>query len=123
MITRTQGAEGHVISTLGINTQNPQEASIQSDPLKCTSHSLSKEWRYEKSHPQDLIIGNPSLGTKIISSFNNICDFHPLVTPIESKIFLEAKNDENLFLAIQKKLNQFERNQVWELVQKLKHTF
>ena len=35
---------------------------------------------------------------------------------MEPKTFLEAKFDESWMMATQKELNQFERNQVWELV-------
>jgi len=37
------------------------------------------------------------------------------VSQIEPKSFLEAENDEKWILAMQDDLNQFERNDVWEL--------
>ncbi|XP_037491714.1 nucleolar transcription factor 1-like [Jatropha curcas] len=40
---------------------------------------------------------------------------------IESKNVVKAQNDESWILAIQKELNQFERNQVWKLVPRPKN--
>jgi len=41
------------------------------------------------------------------------------VSQIEPKSFLEAENDEKWILAMQDDLNQFERNDVWELALRL----
>ena len=40
---------------------------------------------------------------------------------IEPKTFLAAESDESWMMAMQEELNQFERNQVWELVPRRTH--
>ena len=38
------------------------------------------------------------------------------ISQIEPKNIHEVKNDENWMISMQEELNQFERNEVWELV-------
>ena len=96
--------------------QSSSKEIIQPLQGEGTSQELPKEWRYATSHPQELIIGDPSHGTRTRASLRNICNHLAFVSQIEPKTFLEAENDESWILAMQEELNQFERNQVWELV-------
>ena len=43
------------------------------------------------------------------------------ISQIGPKSFADAEKDESWIMAMQKELNQFERNNVWELVPKLEH--
>ena len=45
-----------------------------------------------------------------------MCGHYAFISYIEPKNILEAKGDSYWLLAMQKELNQFERNQVWHLV-------
>ena len=86
-----------------------------------TSQTLPKEWRYVSSHPKDLILGDPSRGVTTISSFRNTCEHAALISQIELKSFVDAENDESWIMAMQEELNQFERNNMWELVPNPEH--
>ena len=50
-----------------------------------------------------------------------ICNFHAFLSQIKSKSFLKAESDESWMIAMQEELNQFERNDVWELVRRPIH--
>ena len=81
-----------------------------------SSQGLPKEWKFVTNNPQDQIIGNPSIGVRTRSSFINICDNLVFISQIEPKKLNDAIVDENWVIAMQEELNQFERNEVWELV-------
>ena len=59
------------------------------------SPKLPKQWIYAKSHPPKAIIGSPSHGIRIRSSFKNVCNFHTFLSQLEPKFFLEAEFDES----------------------------
>ena len=44
-----------------------------------------------------------------------------LLNKNEPKYFADAENDESWIMAMQEELNQFKRNNVWELVPKPEH--
>ncbi|KAH9680506.1 Integrase catalytic domain-containing protein [Citrus sinensis] len=90
---------------------------------KGTSQTLPKEWRYVSSHPKDVILGDPSRGVTTRSSLRNTCEHAAFISQIEPKSFADAEkeNDESWIMAMQEELNQFERNNVWELVPNPEH--
>ena len=61
----------------------------------------------------------PSITTR--SSLRNTCEYAAFISQIKPKSFADAENDESWIMAMQEELNQFERNNVWELVPKLEH--
>ncbi|WJX40607.1 hypothetical protein P8452_28061 [Trifolium repens] len=67
--------------------------------------------RVQKNHPKELIIGSPESGamTRFVS---NAC----FVSKEEPKNVKEALTDEFWIEAMQEELNQFKRNEVWDLV-------
>ncbi|OMO50151.1 hypothetical protein CCACVL1_30598 [Corchorus capsularis] len=77
---------------------------------------LPKAWKYGKSHPPDLIIGNPSESVRTRGALREVCEFAAFISQIEPKVFKDAKKEESWMVAIQEELNQFERNKVWTLV-------
>ena len=83
---------------------------------RASSRELPKEWKIFTNHPQDQIIGNPSIGVKTRSSLRNIFNNLAFVSQIEPKKLNDAIVDENWVISLQEELNQFERNEVWELV-------
>ena len=91
-----------------------QEESLQLDIS--SDQPLPKEWRYNPDHPKDLIIGDPSKGVTTRTSLRNICNNFAFVSQMEPKNFKEAEHDDFWTLAMQEELNQFERNNVWDLV-------
>ena len=103
--------------------QEEQHEETNVEPDEGTSQTFPKEWRYVSSHPKDLILGDPSRGVTTISSFRNTCEHAALISQIEPKSFGDSENDESCIMAMQEELNQFERNNVWELVLKPEHQF
>ena len=81
-----------------------------------SSQELPKEWKFVTNHPQDQIIGNPSIGVRTRSSLRNIYNNLAFISQIEPKKLNDAIIDENWVISMQEELNQFERNEVWELV-------
>ncbi|WJX83409.1 hypothetical protein P8452_66072 [Trifolium repens] len=70
--------------------------------------------RVQKNHPKELIIGNPELPvmTRSREVISNAC----FVSTIEPKNVKEALTDECWVNAMQEELNEFKRNEVWDLV-------
>ena len=104
-------------------TFDPQvDSKNASDELedKRTSEDDIRNWKYFKSHPQDLIIGNPEVGVKTRSKLRNISENLAFLSQSEPKNIEEALTDEYWIIAMQEELNQFERNRVWDLVERPK---
>ncbi|KAH9649211.1 hypothetical protein KPL70_025897 [Citrus sinensis] len=66
-------------------------------------------------------VGDPSRGVTTRSSLRNTCEHVAFISQIEPKSFADAENDESWIMAMQEELNQFERNNVWELVPNPEH--
>ena len=50
---------------------------------------------YVSSHPNELILEDPSWSVTTRSSFRNICEHAAFISQIEPKSFLDAENDES----------------------------
>ena len=72
-----------------------------------------------RNHPLDNIIGDISKGVTTRHSLKDLCNNMAFVSLIEPKNFEEAIIDDHWIIAMQEELNQFERNDVWELVENL----
>ncbi|KAH9658404.1 hypothetical protein KPL70_023484 [Citrus sinensis] len=103
----------------GIQEEHHEETNAEQN--EGTSQTLPKEWRYVSSHPKDVILGDPSRGVTTRSSLRNTCEHAAFISQIEPKSFADAENDESWIMAMQEELNQFERNNVWELVPNPEH--
>ncbi|KAH9716801.1 hypothetical protein KPL71_021583 [Citrus sinensis] len=103
------------------NQEDEQEEQTNMEQHEGTSQTLPKEWRYVSSHPKDVILGDPSRGVTTRSSLRNTCEHNAFISQIEPKSFADAENDESWIMAMQEELNQFDRNNVWELVPKPEH--
>ncbi|KAH9767789.1 hypothetical protein KPL71_011399 [Citrus sinensis] len=103
----------------GIQEEHHEETNVEQN--EGTSQTLLKEWRYVSSHPKDVILGDPSRGVTTRSSLRNTCEHAAFISQIEPKSLADAENDESWIMAMQEELNQFERNNVWELVPNPEH--
>ncbi|KAH9763962.1 Integrase catalytic domain-containing protein [Citrus sinensis] len=103
----------------GIQEEHHEETNAEQN--EGTSQTLPKEWRYVSSHPKDVILGDPSRGVTTRSSLRNTCEHAAFISQIELKSFADVENDESWIMAMQEELNQFERNNVWELVPNPEH--
>ena len=98
---------------------NGNNEDSQIDEIKTsTDTNLPKGWRTSRYHPLDNIIGDISKGLTTRHSLKDACNNMAFVSLIEPKNLNEAIIDEHWIIAMQEELNQFERNQVWELVDK-----
>ena len=68
-----------------------------------------------KNHPLDQIIGELSNRVQTRSSLRNLSNL-VFLSQTEPKNIDEALNDEFWIQAMQEELNQFSRNEVWDLV-------
>ena len=68
----------------------------------------------------DSIIGNISRGIQTRSRLTSFCEYFSFVSSIEPKKIDEALLDVDWVNAMHEELNNFIRNQVWELVERPK---
>jgi len=77
--------------------------------------------KYKSSHPEDQIIGNKDSPRRTRSHFIPEESALGLLSMIEPTKVDEALTDDGWILAMQDELNQFKRNDVWDLVPKPEH--
>ena len=73
-------------------------------------------FKYKSSHPEDQIIGNKDSPRRTRSYFRQEESMIGLLSAIEPAIVDEALLDDGWILAMQEELNQFQRNDVLNLV-------
>ena len=96
-----------------VKSPENQEEIVQQDS---NINDLPKEWRTHRDHPIDKIIGDISQGVSTRLNLKDACLNMAFVSQIEPTKVDEALGDDQWIIAMQEELNQFERNQVWELV-------
>jgi hypothetical protein len=72
-------------------------------------------------HPLDTIIEDISRGVQTRSRLASFCEYVSFVSSIEPKKIDETLKDVDWVNAMYEKLNNFIRNQVWELVERPKN--
>ncbi|MCH79438.1 gag-pol polyprotein [Trifolium medium] len=94
-----------------------EEAEINSREPEPEPATINKgpSIRIQKNHPTDLIIGDPVKGVTTRRSNDAVAN-SCFVSRIEPKNVKEALTDECWIEAMQEKLNQFKRSEVWDLV-------
>ena len=75
-----------------------------------------RAWKYIRNHPIDQVIGEMNEGVRTRKRFNEEAQFSAFISQIEPKNVEEALTDNDWIIAMEEELNQFERNQVWDLV-------
>jgi hypothetical protein len=71
-------------------------------------------------HPIDNILGSIRRGVTTLSDLKNFSTFYLFVSSLEPIKVEQALEDPDWVVVMQKELNNFERNQVWELVERPK---
>ena len=71
-----------------------------------------------RDYPLDTIIGDISRGVQTRSRLASFCEHFSFVSSIEPKKIDEALLDVDWVNAMHEELNNFTRNQVWELVER-----
>jgi len=97
--------------------RNEENKDVQDD-IAQENDDLPKEWKTLRNHPLDNIIEDISKGVTTRHSLKDLCNNMTFFSMIEPKTFKEAIIDDQWIVAMQEELNQFERNNVWELVEK-----
>jgi len=77
---------------------------------------LQREWRTSRYHPLDNITGDILKGVTTRHSLKDACNNMAFVSLIEPKNINQVIIEEHWIITRQEELNQFERNQVWKLV-------
>ena len=73
-----------------------------------------------RDHHLDTMIGDISRGVQTRSRLSSFCEHFSFVSSIEPKKIDEALKDVDWVNAMHEELNNFIRNQVWELVERPK---
>jgi hypothetical protein len=104
--------------------ENSEDPPIDNalDNLRISKEPSQKRFpRITSAHPEDMIIGKKDDPIRTRSSLrNNEESLFGLVSLIEPTSIDEALQDNDWIIAMQEELNQFTRNDVWDLVPKPK---
>ena len=87
----------------------------ESNKTNCETVHPNKRIRLLKDHPIENILGNIESVVRIRNQLNKMSNV-AFISIIEPKNPKEASSDDSWILAMQEELNQFTRNDVWELV-------
>ena len=102
--------------------QDQQVASSSSQPNDRSNASnqvqVLQPTNVARDHPLDSIIGDISKGVQTRSRLALFCEHFSFVSSIEPTKIEEALQDVNWVNAMHEELNNFKRNQVWELVER-----
>ncbi|KAJ9536225.1 hypothetical protein OSB04_un000591 [Centaurea solstitialis] len=74
--------------------------------------------KWTRSHPIELIIGDPTSTVKTRAATANECNFSVFLTDTEPTQVSDALQDSDWVTAMQKELNQFSALKVWRLVKR-----
>ncbi|WJX18836.1 hypothetical protein P8452_08595 [Trifolium repens] len=105
-----EASEGHD----DISKDNTQTSAESNEAPK-------RKFKYRSSHPEDLILGNKESPRKTRSDYQQQDSLLGLISMIEPKNVDEALSDDGWIVAMQDELNQFQRNDVWDLVPRPTH--
>ena len=97
-----------------VASDEAQDGSQQANQSKNT-------FKYKSSYLEDQIIGNKESPRRTRSYFRQKESMIGLLSVIEPATVDEALSDDGWILAMQEELNQFQRNDVWDLVPKPQH--
>jgi hypothetical protein len=74
----------------------------------------------QRDHPVDNILGDIEKGATTRSRVANFCEHYSFVSSFEPFKVEDALRDLDWMVAMQEELNNFKRNEVWYLVERLK---
>ncbi|XP_073153100.1 uncharacterized protein [Henckelia pumila] len=103
--------EPPVDNEIPMNTDLVQHLNDQTQQGNTDHH-----YRWSKTHPPSLVIGNPSAPLRTRCQMINEFKHAAFISHIEPIKIEEALFDSNWIEAMQDELNQFDRNSVWHLV-------
>ena len=92
------------------------EAEVQLDHPQPVQHNLPRASRTSRNHPVSDIISNLTSPVRTRRQLNQAMSHAAFVSLMEPKKFQDAEGDESWMMAMQEELDQFTRNDVWDLV-------
>ena len=125
-VVSCDGNTGTFLDHENSTPQQMEENQIEDREMQAYDKDLAQEiqpqlpiaWKSNKNHPISNILGDIAKGVVTRRTLNNFCYYVAFVSQIEPKSIKEALQDDHWIMAMQEELNQFDRNQVWELVPK-----
>jgi hypothetical protein len=109
------------------NNDSPQEddqTASMTTPSTSTQEPVdqpSVHHQVAKDHPIDQIMGDISKGVQTRSRVASFCQHYFFISFHEPKRVDEALDDPDWVISMQEELNNFTRNEVWELVERPKN--
>ena len=85
------------------------------------SEPLPREVRPSRNHPTNQILGNPLVGVRTRRGIRDEMNHSAFISILEPTNVEEALGDESWVEAMHEELNQFKRNDVWDLVPRPKN--
>jgi hypothetical protein len=87
-------------------------------PIQCQSQAPHPRVHQmvQRDHPVDNILGSIQRGVTTRSMLTNFCAFYSFVSSLEPLSVEQALGDPDWIIAMEEELNNFKRNEVWELV-------
>jgi hypothetical protein len=91
-------------------------------PIQCQSQAPHPRVHQmvQRDHPVDNILGSIQIGVTNRSRLTNFCAFDSFVSSLEPLSVEQALEDPDWIIAMEEELNNFNRNEVWELVPRQK---
>nr|GEY67567.1 hypothetical protein [Tanacetum cinerariifolium] len=117
-----QGENDEFINIFSTPVQDRGETSsrhVDSSNMHTFYQYHPSEHRWTKDHPLEQVIGNPSQTVRTkrqLESYGEMCMFTLTVSRTEPKNITEAMADSAWIESMQEELHQFDRLDVWELV-------
>ncbi|GKB90788.1 retrovirus-related pol polyprotein from transposon TNT 1-94 [Tanacetum coccineum] len=111
----------NVSSSADTSVPSQQELDLLFGPLYDEFFNDDSKYRWTKDHPLTQVHGNPSKQVQTrrqLASDPEMCMFTLTVSIVEPKNIKEAMADSAWIEVMQEELHQFDRLQVWELVDK-----
>jgi hypothetical protein len=100
----------------------PQVEDDDDGPIQCQSQAPHPRVHQmvQRDHPVDNILGSIQRGVTTRLRLSNFYAFYSFVSSLEPFIVEQALADPDWIIAMEEELNNFKRNEVWELVSRLK---
>ncbi|GJU63724.1 putative ribonuclease H-like domain-containing protein [Tanacetum coccineum] len=109
----------NIFSTPVLNQGETSSCYVDSSNMHTFYQQHPSEHRWTKDHPLEQVIGNPSQSVRTrrqLDTDGEMCMFALTVSRTEPKNIKEAMADSAWIEAMQEELHQFDRLDVWELV-------
>nr|GEZ66447.1 retrovirus-related Pol polyprotein from transposon TNT 1-94 [Tanacetum cinerariifolium] len=123
-VENDQVADDEFINIFCTSIQDQGETSsrhVDSSNMHTFYQRYPSEHRWTKDHPLEQVIGNPSQSVRTrrqLESDAKMCMFALTVSRTEPKNIKEAMTDSAWIESMQEELHQFDRLDIWELVDK-----